>query len=570
MKKKMTGILLALCLIVGMLPVSSFAEERSADTWDGTADTSWYTAGATEYHLTTAEQLAGVAKLTNDQTTNFAGVTIFLDVDVDLSGYEWSAIGQGDSGGKSFEGTFDGQDHIIYNLTSKGTEDGDGLFYRVRNGTVQNLGLVNVNITTNANFDHHGALVSVLQNARIRNCFVTGTLYPNAGLWGVGGIVGSVIADTGSQDVSVIENCHSYVDITSNLSRGSNGIGGIVGAAECRGNKVEIRNSSFHGTINGTGDDCLYGGIIGLIYNASFNTDEAVATIDNCFSNGTLSVSGTGSEAAEIGFVQGYVRNCYWKADGELPGVKVIAVDPSGSVVDGNPVWLENSCKAIADFTSQDFLNLLNENAGETKLVMGTEGPTSSNDVIHMLADYSAVNAAIKKAESLNRDYYKDFSDVEAAINAVVRGKTAIEQDTVDGYAVAIENAIKALKYKDADYSKVDEAIAKANALNKDDYKDFSAVEAAVNAVVRGKNITEQAAVDAMEKAIINAISALEKKSSTDSGTAAKPSELNTDTTSSQTGDNSNIWLWIALILVSGGTVATLTVAGKKKKNADR
>ena len=59
-----------------------------------------------------------------------------------------------------------------------------------------------------------------------------------------------------------------------------------------------------------------------------------------------------------------------------------------------------------------------------------------------------------------------------------------------------------------ADYTKVDEAIAKANALNKDDYKDFTGVEAAVNAVVRGKNITEQSEVDAMAKAIEDAIAA--------------------------------------------------------------
>ena len=57
--------------------------------------------------------------------------------------------------------------------------------------------------------------------------------------------------------------------------------------------------------------------------------------------------------------------------------------------------------------------------------------------------------------------------------------------------AQVIEDAIAALQYKGADYTKVDEAIAKANALNKDNYKDFSGVEAAVKAVVRGKNITE-------------------------------------------------------------------------------
>ena len=78
--------------------------------------------------------------------------------------------------------------------------------------------------------------------------------------------------------------------------------------------------------------------------------------------------------------------------------------------------------------------------------------------------------------------------------------------------AQAIENAIAALEYKDADYSAVDAAIAKAEALNPDAYKDFSGVTEAVNAVVRGLDTTEQAQVDAMAQAIEDAIAALEKK----------------------------------------------------------
>ena len=69
-----------------------------------------------------------------------------------------------------------------------------------------------------------------------------------------------------------------------------------------------------------------------------------------------------------------------------------------------------------------------------------------------------------------------------------------------------------AMTYLPADYTKVDAAIAKANALEKDNYKDFSAVEEAINAVVRDKNITEQGEVDAMAKAIEDAITALVKK----------------------------------------------------------
>lgn len=39
--------------------------------------------------------------------------------------------------------------------------------------------------------------------------------------------------------------------------------------------------------------------------------------------------------------------------------------------------------------------------------------------------------------------------------------KNLTEQEIVDGYAMNIENAIKKLKYKDADYTKVNEARAK-------------------------------------------------------------------------------------------------------------
>ena len=127
-------------------------------------------------------------------------------------------------------------------------------------------------------------------------------------------------------------------------------------------------------------------------------------------------------------------------------------------------------------------------------------------------ADYTKVDEAIAKANALKKDDYKDFTGVEAAVNAVVRDKNITEQSEVDAMAKAIEDAIAALQYKGADYTKVDEAIAKANALNKDDYKDFSGVEAAVNAVVRDKNITEQSEVDAMAKAIEDAIAALQYK----------------------------------------------------------
>ena len=183
---------------------------------------------------------------------------------------------------------------------------------------------------------------------------------------------------------------------------------------------------------------------------------------------------------------------------------------------------------------------------------------TQTVAMTYLPADYTKVDAAIAKANALNKDEYKDFTAVEAAVNAVVRDKNITEQSEVDAMAKAIEDAIAALQYKDADYTKVDAAIAKANALNKNDYKDFSGVEAAVKAVVRGKNITEQSEVDKMAKTIEDAIAALEKKpASTKPGTSDK---------SPQTGDTSNLALWISLLLASGGATLATTVASRKKK----
>ena len=208
---------------------------------------------------------------------------------------------------------------------------------------------------------------------------------------------------------------------------------------------------------------------------------------------------------------------------------------------------------------------------------------TQTVAMTYLPADYTKVDEAIDKAKALKKDDYKDFSGVEAAMNAVVRDKNITEQNEVDTMAKAIEAAITALQYKDADYTKVDAAIAKAKALNKDNYKDFSAVEAAVNAVVRGKNITEQGKVDAMAKAIEDAIAALQYKDAgkttpTPAATAtpapaatATPAPAATATpqhTIPQTGDTSNPALLVVLMLVSGSAaIGTAVVASKKKHN---
>ncbi|TLF37108.1 LPXTG cell wall anchor domain-containing protein [Lacticaseibacillus zeae] len=128
-------------------------------------------------------------------------------------------------------------------------------------------------------------------------------------------------------------------------------------------------------------------------------------------------------------------------------------------------------------------------------------------------ADYSKVDAALATVpRQLSQYTDASLAKLEATLNAVIRGKKANEQATVDGYAQAITAAVKGLQLRGADYSQVDAAIATAKKLDRQHYQDFAAVDAAIAAVKRGLDITQQNKVDAMATAIQAAIKGLALK----------------------------------------------------------
>ena len=633
MKKKLLSLLLALCLVMALVPMTAFAEGTSVDNWDGSADTSWYTSApdASEYHISTAEQLAGLAQLVNTYpgTTNFAGKTFYLENDLDLSGHEWISIGTGIGGDcpeYSFCGVFDGQGHVISNLYShesyiEGADEShnllrNALFGNVYNGEVKNLGVANAEIWIDPKDDSaagKGVLVDWMGKSKITNCWTSGSIYSGTKIEkNIGGIVGVTVKGC------TISGCYSTVTLTGNFTNSEgyytgsdpaawpcDTIGGIVGARF--DGDLTVMDCWFDGKIVVNSITAAVGGIVGY---------ADVATVKNCMVTTTdMGVDNDGNTFWVAYALDGTVENCYWPNDGKV-------YDPSPLAYVGGQSNEEQGT-AISDFTSADVLAGLKTNASAgVEWVAGIGHPTFVWDDNNIPADYTAVDAAIvsataldsslytnysavegsinsvdrakskvqqtevdamakaiedaiaalqykdadytkvdeaiAKANALNKDNYKDFTGVEAAVNAVTRGKNLTEQTEVDAMAKAIEDAISALQYKDADYTKVDAAIAKANALNKDNYKDFTGVEAAVNAVTRGKNLTEQTEVDAMAKAIEDAIAALEKKpASTKPGTSDK---------SPQTGDTSNLALWIALLFVSGGAAIGTTVVSRKKK----
>lgn len=123
---------------------------------------------------------------------------------------------------------------------------------------------------------------------------------------------------------------------------------------------------------------------------------------------------------------------------------------------------------------------------------------------------------------------------------------------------------------KDADYSAVDVAIEKANALNASDYVDFTGVTAAIDAVERRLKSDNQAKVDAMAEAIENAIKMLVKAENpkNDSTKPTTPTDDKKNNVSSpQTGDNNMAMLYILLLGSSILGLTGITALSKKKRD---
>ncbi|MBQ3356873.1 MAG: S-layer homology domain-containing protein [Oscillospiraceae bacterium] len=162
-----------------------------------------------------------------------------------------------------------------------------------------------------------------------------------------------------------------------------------------------------------------------------------------------------------------------------------------------------------------------------------------------MPADYSAVKAALALAETYDLNLYTDASRqaLEEAKAAVVYGLTEEYQAQVDAWAKAIMDAINALVFKPADYSRV-EAAKRMIPPDLSIYTDESLkrLQDALDAVEDDVLINEQAKVDAWANAIIEAIAALVVKpadySKLDAALASVPADLSGYTTESVTALN--------------------------------
>lgn len=173
---------------------------------------------------------------------------------------------------------------------------------------------------------------------------------------------------------------------------------------------------------------------------------------------------------------------------------------------------------------------------------------TKHADYLIRPADYTRVDEVIASVPT-NLEIYTQETVVKLnnAINAVIRNKRVTEQDIVDGYAIAIESAIKELVIKSADYTKVEEAISSIpNDLTIYTEETVKLLNDAKAAVVYGLDITKQNEVNAMAKSIQDAVAALVLKED-------KKPEQNESKPNPNTGDTINLVPMMLLLIISGG-----------------
>lgn len=206
---------------------------------------------------------------------------------------------------------------------------------------------------------------------------------------------------------------------------------------------------------------------------------------------------------------------------------KDITIDLNGHTVTANIINVANTTMTIKDSSEAE--------TGKLDGTITNNGILSIESGNYTVAPVTADGATT----TLNGGTYP-IEDIE---KVVIPENKEIVKNADGTYSIV---------YKSADYSKVDELIQKVDALSKEDYKDFSEVEAAVNAVIRGKNITQQSEVDSYADAIEAAINNLEKKVEENSTNNEED-----DITPPATGDYVIIY---AIVFV----IATATLVGVK------
>ena len=306
-----------------------------SNEWSGTADTSWYNVTDNTFHISTQEQLAGLAELVNNGNS-FAGKIIQLDNDIALnadnlyssedvyfesnkpdfsgtfsvptissSAILWTPVGTLTN---TFNGTFDGDGHTISGLYTDVSKSYQGLFGAVgTGGCVENVTVSGVV----AGNQYVGGIAGYSSGATIQNAINDAVIYASGGASAggggtskagqVGGIIG--IGTGTSANPVIVTGCINNGTVTApNCNKGGRA-GGIVGIFDSSADYATVSECTNNGNINSYQ---YVGGIVGGQF-------ASHVYIKSCYNTG--SVTGASSGSAYVGGIVGVccgpIENCY-------------------------------------------------------------------------------------------------------------------------------------------------------------------------------------------------------------------------------------------------------------------
>lgn len=306
---------------------------------------------------------------------------------------------------------------------------------------------------------------------------------------------------------------------------------------------LHVKNAKF--SANGEGGYSLAGGIAGITFDSvitncsveksSFEGKKEYTSNNACVGGITgYSVQGTFLNCASVNnqiISQTYAGGIVGEIDDSISDNEGVSAFTNCYVAEGN---ISAFAEDVQDYSiAGGFIGRVTE-----------DNPTLENCYVYdTLTSIADTKASFKKTGIIVGSCYMNLPNYEAKVTTknCYYGKCTVDADfTTDSNAgTAVEKTeaefadgtvkdflgdafIQGGKYpilasSPADYTKVDEAIAAAKAIDGSRYTNYDAVEAAVKAVDRTKSKAEQEEVDAMAEAITKAIAALVEKSNNSS-----------------------------------------------------
>jgi len=231
--------------------------------------------------LSTAAELRLLSYTVNSGLDDFAGKTVSLTQNIDLKSREWIPIGgntTGESVGKAFRGTFDGQGYAVCNLRISTKSYYIGFFGAV-NATILNFGIESGSITAQ---DKVGAIAGYFAGT-MRSCYNRASI--NAYNF-AGGLIGM-------SGKCTITDCFNNADITSKYM-----IGGIIGYCSSGAAGSSLTNCYNAGTLSGTDIGGVVGTVNAAVTNIAVNNCYALDDTALVFTESGCAVTGGGNLSA--------------------------------------------------------------------------------------------------------------------------------------------------------------------------------------------------------------------------------------------------------------------------------